>query len=140
MAIEISSPPEYNAAISKDAQLSLALQRLEYEDVQNLERKEQMIMGDDEFATMMQHQEKDEAQKSMEKQQRAMTSMTTDKALLIVQRVLSLHNFLQSYIPQKLGVALKVTTLEMYSMFFFADSLLHIQAVFRVARKMPLWT
>ena len=37
MAIAISSPPEENTAISRDAQLSLALQQLEEDEVQNLE-------------------------------------------------------------------------------------------------------
>ena len=64
-----------------------------------------------------------------------MTSTLTEKALLIVQRVLSLHYFLKYSIPQNLGVALKVTTLAMDSMFFFADNLLHLQEVFRVARQ-----
>ena len=65
--IYISIPPEDNAVISGYSQLALALQRLEEDKVQNLEKKEQMIMRDGEFATMMQHQEEDEAQKSMEK-------------------------------------------------------------------------
>ena len=42
--------------------------------------------------------------------------------------------------PPTLTVASKVTTLAMYSMFFFVDCLLYLQAVFRVAKKMPLWT
>ena len=106
----------------------------------NLEEKEQMIMRDGELATIMQQQEEDKAHKLMEKEQRAMTSTPTGKALLIVWRVLSLHNFLQSSIPQNLGVASKVTTLAMDSMFFFADYLLCLQALFRVSGKMPLWT
>ena len=65
--IYISIPPEDNAVISGYSQLALALQRLEEDKVQNLEKKEQMIMRDGEFATMMQHQEEDEAQKSTEK-------------------------------------------------------------------------
>ena len=44
--IAISSPPEDNTAISRDDQLALALQRLEEDEVQNLEKKEQMIMRD----------------------------------------------------------------------------------------------
>ena len=64
-----------------------------------------------------------------------MSSMPTGKALLIVHSVLSLHHFLQSSIPQNLGVPSKLTTLAMDSMFFFADRLLHLQAVFRVAGK-----
>ena len=42
--------------------------------------------------------------------------------------------FLQSSITQNLGVPSKVTILAMDSMFLFADRLLHLQAVFRVAR------
>ena len=86
-----------------------------------MEKKEYMIMRDGDFATMMQQQEEDKAQKSTEKEKRAMTSMPTRKALLPVQRVLSLHHFLQSSIPQNLGVASKVTTLEMDSIFSFTD-------------------
>ena len=74
-------------------------------------------------------------QKLMEKEQWAMSSMTTGRSLVLVQRVLSLHHFLQSSIPQNLDIASKVTTLAMDSMFFFADPLLHQQAVFRVAKK-----
>ena len=72
-------------------------------------------------------------QKLVEKEQRAMISMPTGKALLLVQCVLSLHHFHQSPIPQNLVVASKVTTLAMDSMFFFANRLLHLQAVFRVS-------
>ena len=71
--ISISIPPEDNTAISRDAQLALALQKLEEEEVQNLEKKEQMIMRDGEFSTMMQQKEEDEAQNSTQKEQRAMT-------------------------------------------------------------------
>ena len=46
-------------------------------------------MRDGEFATMMQHQEEGEAQKSMEKEQWAMKSTPTWKALILVQGVLS---------------------------------------------------
>ena len=101
----------------------------------NLEDKEQVIMRDDELATIIKQKEKDEDHKSMEKEQRAMTLTPTGEALLLVWHVLSLHNFPQSSIPQNLGVASKVTTLEMDSIFFFADCLLHLQAVFRVAKK-----
>ena len=97
-------------------------------------------MRDGEFATMMQHQEEDEAQKLMDKEQRAMSSIPTGKALVLVQIVLSLHHFLQSSIPQNLGVASKVTTLATESMLNFLDRLLHLQAVFRVCGKMPLCT
>ena len=69
----------------------------------------------------------------MDKEQRAVSSMTIGKALVLVQRVLYLHHFIQSSIPQNLGVPSKVTTLAMDSMFFFADSLPHLQAVFRVS-------
>ena len=103
--------------------------------MQNLEKKENMIMRDGEFATMIQQQEEDEAQKLMEKEQRAMTSTPIKKALLLVQRVLSLHHFLQSSIPHNLGVDSKGTTLAMDIMFFFTDRLLHLQAVFRVTKK-----
>ena len=84
---------------------------------------------------MMQHQEEEEDLKSMENEQRAMTSTPAGKDLLLVQRVLSLRHFPPSSIPQNLGVASKVTTLTMNSMFFFTDFLLHLQAVFRVAEK-----
>ena len=57
----------------------------------------------------------------MEKEQWAMTSTPKGKALFLVQCVLSFHHFLQSSIPHNLGVASKVTTLAMDSMFFFAD-------------------
>ena len=70
-----------------------------------------MIMRDGKFATVMQQKEEDKAQKSTEKEQRAMTSTPTGKALLLIQCVLSLHRFLQSSIPQNLVVASKVTTL-----------------------------
>ena len=43
-------------AIYKDAQIALALQWLEEDEVQNLEKKENMITRDGEFATMMQQQ------------------------------------------------------------------------------------
>ena len=65
-----------------------------------MEDKEQMIMRDGELATIMKQQEEDEAQKSMEKEQRSTTSTPTGKALLLVQRVLSLHHFLQSSNPR----------------------------------------
>ena len=85
-------------------------------------------MRDGEFDTMMQHQEEDEEPRYMEKEQRAMTSTLTGKYLLLIKRVLYLHHFLQSSILQNLGVASKITTLEMDSIFFFADLLLHIQS------------
>ena len=57
--IAISSQPEDNADISRDTQIDLALQWLEEDEVQNLEKKEQMIMRDGDFATMIQQQEED---------------------------------------------------------------------------------
>ena len=56
-AIYISRPPEDNAAISRNAQIVLAPQQLEQEKVQNMEKKEYMIMRDDKFATIIQQQE-----------------------------------------------------------------------------------
>ena len=94
----------------------MVLQRLEEDEVQNLEK---MIMRGGEFSTMVQQQEEDEAQKSMEKEQRDVSSMPTVKALVIVKSVLALHHFIQSSITQNLGVPSKVTTLAMDSMFFF---------------------
>ena len=105
-----------------------------------MEKKENMIMRDGEFATMMQHQEEEEAQKLMEKEQRAAPSTPEEKDLLLIQSFLSLHHLIQSYIPQNLGIASTVTNLAMDSMILFADCLLQIQAVFRVAGKMPFWT
>ena len=104
-----------------------------------MEKKENMIMRDGEFATMIQHREEDEAHKLMEKEQRATPSTPEGKALLLIQSVLYLHHFIQSYIPQNLGIASKVTTLATDSMFFIEDSLLHLQAVLRVTGKMLLW-
>ena len=40
--------------ISKDTQLVLSLQWLEEDEVHNMEKKEQMIIIDGEFVTMMQ--------------------------------------------------------------------------------------
>ena len=57
--IAISSPLGDNPSISRDTQLALALQRLEEDEVQNLEKKKHMIMRDGEFATMIQQQEED---------------------------------------------------------------------------------
>ena len=89
-----------------------------------MDNKEHMIMRDGEFSTMMQQQEEDKSQKWMEKEHRSMTSTHTGKSLLIFQRVLSLHRFIMSSIPQNLGVASKVTTLATDSMFLFANRLL----------------
>ena len=66
----------------------------------NLEEKEHMIMRGGELATIMQHQEEDEAQKSKDKEQRSMTSTPTGKALILVWRVLSLHQFLSLPYPR----------------------------------------
>ena len=71
----------------------------------------------------------------MEKEHWAISSTSTRKYLVLVKSFLSLHHFIQSFIPQNLGFPSKVTTLAMDSMFFFADRLLHLQALFRVARK-----
>ena len=117
----------------------MELKLLEEDEVKNLEKKEQMIMRDGHFATMIQHQEEDQLQKLMEKKQWAVSSTPTGKALVLVQRVLYFHHFLHYFIPQNLGVPSKVTTLEMDSMFFFTDHLIHLQAVFRVSGKMSLW-
>ena len=57
--IAISIPPEYNTDISRDTHLALALQRLEEDEVQNMDKKEQMIMRDGYFSTMIQQQEED---------------------------------------------------------------------------------
>ena len=78
-----------------------------------------MIMRDGKLATIMQNKEEEKSHKQMDKEQRAVTSTPTGKALLLIRRVLSLQHFLQSSIPQNLGVALKLTTLEMDSMCFF---------------------
>ena len=59
MAIAIFSPPEDNGVISRDDQIALALQQLEEDKVQNLEKKEHMTMRDGKFATIMQQQEED---------------------------------------------------------------------------------
>ena len=67
VAIAISIPPEDNATISIDTHLALLLQLLEEENVQNFEEKEQMITRDGGISTMIQWQEEDKAQKSMEK-------------------------------------------------------------------------
>ena len=72
MVISIYRQPEDNVDISRDTWLDLTLQRLDEDEVHNLEKKEQMITRDGNFATIMQHQEEDEAQKLMEKEQRAM--------------------------------------------------------------------
>ena len=92
-------------------------------------------MRDAELTTIIKQQGEDEAQKSMEKKQQAITSSPTGKALLLVQCVPNLHHFFQSSIPQNLGFTSKIITLAMDSMFFFADRLLHLQAVFRVSKK-----
>ena len=82
----------------------------------------------------MEQQEEDEAHKSTEKEQQVITSTLTGKALLLVLNFLSLNQFLQSSISQNLGVASKVTTLAMDSIFFFVDCLLRLQVVCRVTK------
>ena len=57
-----------------------------------------------------------------------MISTPMGKDFLLVKCFLYLHHFLQSSIPQNLGVASKVTTLAMDSIFFFSDRLIHLQA------------
>ena len=44
------------------------MQQIQENEVQNLEKKEHMIITDGVLATMMQNQEEDEAQKYMEKE------------------------------------------------------------------------
>ena len=55
--------------------------------------------------------------------------------MLIICCVLSLHHFLQSSISHNFGVASKVTTSANVQHIFFADRLLHLQAVFGVDKK-----
>ena len=86
-----------------------------------------MIMREGELATILQQQEEDKYHKSIGKEQQAMTSNPTGKALLFVQHLLSLHHFLQSYITQNLVVASKVITLAIDIMFFLAYCLLRLQ-------------
>ena len=105
-----------------------------------MEKKEHMITRDGEFATMMQQQEEDKANKYMEKEQWDMTSTRTGKALLLVRFVLSLHHFLQSSIPQNLGIASKVTTFTMYSMFSLQIFYSIYKRYLVSPKKMPLWT
>ena len=50
--------------------------------MQNLDKKENMIMRDGEFVTMIQQQEEEKVNKSMEKEQKAMSSTSTGKYLL----------------------------------------------------------
>ena len=66
-------------AISRDAQPALALQRLEEDEVQNMEEKEHMITRDGELAAMMQHQDEDKAHKWTEKEQRAYHDINANK-------------------------------------------------------------
>ena len=65
----------------------------------------------------------------------AKTSTPTGKSLLLVQRVQPLHLFIKSSIPHNLAFTSKVITLAMNSTFIFAYRLLHLQSVFRVAKK-----
>ena len=64
-----------------------------------MKKKENMIIRGGKFAAIVQQQEEDEAQKLMEKEQRAMTSTPTGKAFLPVQCFLSLYHYLKSSIP-----------------------------------------
>ena len=52
--ISISSPPEYNSTIYRYDQLAFVLQKLEEEEMHNLEEEEQMITRDGELATIIQ--------------------------------------------------------------------------------------
>ena len=63
VTIAIYTPPEDNAAIYRYVQIFFVLQRLDKDEVQNTEEKEQIIMRDGEIATMIQQQEEDEAKK-----------------------------------------------------------------------------
>ena len=65
--ITISIPTEDNTAITIDAQIALEMKQLGEDEVHNLGKKEQTIMRYGELATMMQHQEEDEAQKLVDK-------------------------------------------------------------------------
>ena len=91
-----------------------------------------MIMRDGEFAAMMQQQEEEEAQKFMEKEHQAMTSMTKEEAFLLIQSVPSM--------PHNLGVASKVTILAMDSMFVFADFYFIYKQYLESLENMPRWT
>ena len=104
-------------AIYRDTQLALALKLLEENEVQNMEKKEQMIMRDGDFAIMIQQKEEDQAQKLVDIEQQAMSSISTGKDLVLVQRFPSLHHFIKYSILQNLGVPSKVTTLAMDSIF-----------------------
>ena len=56
-----------------------------------MEKKEQIIMRDSKFPTMMQQQEEDEVQKLTEKEHRDMASKPAGEALLLAHHVLSFH-------------------------------------------------
>ena len=94
-----------------------------------------MIMGHGEFDILIQQKEEDKEQRSTEEEHRAMPSIPKGKALLLIQRILSLHHFLLSSISHNLGIASKVTTLTTNRMFSVANCLLHLQAVFRFTKK-----
>ena len=97
-------------------------------------------MRDGELATMMQQKEEEETQKSIYKEQWAMASTPTGKALLLVQRVLPLHHFLQSSIPQNVGVALKVQSWR-WTVFFPSWIVYYIyKRYLESLKKNPLWT
>ena len=61
--IDIYVPPEDNADIYRYSQLDLEMHQLEEDEVQNLEKKEQMIIRDGYLSTMMQQQEEEKVQK-----------------------------------------------------------------------------
>ena len=69
--------------------------------MQNIDKKENMIMRYGKFATIMQNQEEDKAQKSIEREQWAMSSTPTGKYLLLIYSVLSVGfiNILMQIIP-----------------------------------------
>ena len=50
---------EDKMGMSRDTRPNLALQRFEEDEVQNMEKKEQMIMRNGNFSTMTQQQEED---------------------------------------------------------------------------------
>ena len=60
--------PMKNINAPRDDKLALALQKIEEEEVHNLEEKQLMITRNGELVTIMKQQEEDKAQKSMEKE------------------------------------------------------------------------
>ena len=59
-----------------------------------------MVMRNGELVTMMQQQEEYKAHTLMDKEQQGMASIPTRRDLTVIQRVISLHHFIQSPIPQ----------------------------------------